>query len=55
MSELGDIVGKKDNRGTSSSLSHKVRDMLQIRGEFGRHFGSIFELGKCAVKCSVVW
>ena len=24
------------------------------RGEFGRHFGSIFELGKCVVKCSVV-
>ena len=28
--------------------------IISSRGEFGRHFGSIFELGKCVIKCSVV-
>ena len=28
--------------------------VLKSRGEFGRHFGTIFEFGKRVIKCSIV-
>ena len=38
----------------NNSPSKTWQKVEQTRGEFGRHFGRIFELGKYDIKCSVV-
>ena len=50
--------GNQERRGDEErEIGNESNDpsSVQTRGEFGRHFGSIFELGKFVVKCSVVW